>query len=77
MLKARLKNGGLILGIDKINLEFLKKGMPIRVAHSEIGSTTDDIFIIYGDTMQHIIDELNTKGFFKQTVSSEKNDATG
>lgn len=58
MIKARLSNGGLILGITKENVERLQQGKPIKVEHAEIGTTSGDIFIVYGDTAQDLMDQL-------------------
>lgn len=57
MLKARMSDGTFILGIDAENVKRLKKGQPIIVCLAELGGT-DDVLIMYGDTLQAIQDEL-------------------
>jgi hypothetical protein len=52
MLIARC-NGVWILGLDAENIERLKKGQPILKSLAEFGGT-DDICIMYGDTLQDI-----------------------
>lgn len=55
MLKARLNTGALILGITAENVERILKGNPIRVRHDEVGDTTGDIVIMYGETLDDLI----------------------
>lgn len=50
MLKARLSNGDLVLGITDENVRRLKEGKPIRVNHAEVGDTQGDIYILHGET---------------------------
>lgn len=57
MLRARLGNGLFILGLESENIRRLKAGEPIVVSLAQIGGT-DDVMIMYGDTLQDIIDEL-------------------
>lgn len=57
MLRARLSNGVFILGIDAENLRRLKAGQPILVSLAELGGT-DDVCIVYGDTIDDIKREL-------------------
>lgn len=57
MLKARLSNGAFVLGIDAENVRRLKKGQPIRVDLGELGGT-DQVFIMYGETLQDIQREI-------------------
>ena len=57
MLKGRLNNGVFILGIDAENVRRLKDNKPILLSLAEIGGT-DDILIMYGDTIEDIEKEL-------------------
>lgn len=57
MLRARLTNGMFILGIDAENVKRLKDGKPIMVSLAELGGS-DDVCIMYGDTLQAIADDL-------------------
>ena len=57
MLIARCSNGMFILGIDADNVRMLKEGKPILKALSLFGGT-DDIAIVYGDTLDDIRAEL-------------------
>lgn len=57
MLRARISDGTFILGIDAENVKRLKKGQPIIVCLAELGGT-DDVLIMYGDTLQDIKNEL-------------------
>lgn len=57
MIRARLSNGMFILGIDAENVKRLKEGKPIMVSLAELGGS-DDVCIMYGETMQAIADEL-------------------
>lgn len=57
MLRARLSNGAFILGIDAENVKRLKDGKPIMVSLAEMGGS-DDVCIMYGDTLQSIAAEL-------------------
>ena len=57
MLRARMNNGAFILGIDAENVDRLKNGQPILVCLAELGGS-DDVLIMYGDTLQDIKNEL-------------------
>jgi hypothetical protein len=57
MLKARTNSGTFILGLDAENIARLKEGKPILVSLAEIGGT-DDVLIMYGDTIDAIKQEL-------------------
>lgn len=57
MLIARASNGMMILGIDAENVKRLKDGKPILKALSQFGGT-DDVLIIYGDTLDDVQREL-------------------
>lgn len=57
MLIARATNGLIILGIDAENVRRLKAGQPILKSLAQHGGT-DDIAIVYGDTLDDIQKEL-------------------
>lgn len=57
MIRARLSNGAFILGIDAENVKRLKEGKPILVSLAELGGT-DDVYIMYGETLDDIAKEL-------------------
>lgn len=57
MLRARLNNGVFIFGIDAENVKRLKAGNPIIVSLAELGGT-DDVVIMYGETLEDIQREL-------------------
>lgn len=57
MLRARCSNGMFILGLDAENLRRLQAGQPIVVALAQMGGT-DDVMIMYGDTIEEIRDYL-------------------
>ena len=57
MLIARASNGLMILGIDAENVKRLKEGKPILKALGQFGGT-DDVLIIYGDTLDDVQREL-------------------
>ena len=58
MIRAKLANGDFLFGIDAENVRRLKEGKPIVVDMSEIGGH-DKFILMYGDTMQDIVDELS------------------
>jgi hypothetical protein len=57
MITARISNGTFILGIDAENVRQLKGGQPIHVSLSEFGGT-DNVAIMYGETLASIRNEL-------------------
>lgn len=57
MLRARASNGMFILGIDAENVRRLKSGKPILVSLAQLGGT-DDVMIMYGETLDDIRLEL-------------------
>ena len=57
MIRARSSDGTFILGIDAENVRRLKEGKPILVSLAELGGT-DDVLIVYGDTLQDIVRDL-------------------
>ena len=57
MLRARTSNGVFILGIDAENVRRLQAGKPILVSLAELGGT-DDVMIVYGETLDDIQREL-------------------
>lgn len=59
MLKARLSNGVFILGLDAENIKRLKEGKPVMVSLAALGGT-DDVAIMYGETLADIQAELES-----------------
>ena len=57
MLKARTNEGTFILGLDAENIKRLQAGKPILLSLAEIGGT-DDILIMYGETIDDMEREL-------------------
>lgn len=57
VIRARLSNGVFVLGIDAENVRRLKKGQPILVSLAQQGGT-DDVMIMYGETLDDICREL-------------------
>lgn len=57
MIRARTNTGVFILGLDAENIKRLKQGKPILVSLAELGGT-DDVLIMYGDTLDDIAKEL-------------------
>lgn len=57
MIRARLSNGDFLFGIDAENVRRLRNGHPIVVDLTLMGGT-DKFLIMYGETMQHVADEL-------------------
>jgi len=57
MIHARLSNGDFLFGIDAENVRRLRNGHPIVVDLTLMGGT-DRFLIMYGETMQHVADEL-------------------
>ena len=57
MLIAHRADGLMILGIDAENVRRLKAGQPILKALSQFGGT-DDVLIVYGDTIEDVKAQL-------------------
>jgi hypothetical protein len=57
MIRARLSNGVFLLGIDSENVKRLKEGKPIVLSLAELGGT-DDVMIVYGETLKDIVEAL-------------------
>jgi len=57
MIIARASNGVMILGIDAENVKRLKEGKPILKALAQFGGT-DDVLIVYGDTLDDVQKQL-------------------
>lgn len=57
MLRASLTNGTFLLGLDAENVRRLKSGRPIVVDLTDLGGK-DKVMIIYGETLQAIMREL-------------------
>lgn len=57
MIRARLSNGTFLMGLDAENIRRLKSDQPIEIDLSLLGGT-DKVLLVYGETMQDILDEL-------------------
>lgn len=57
MIRARLSNGTFLMGLDAENIRRLKFDQPIEIDLSLLGGT-DKVLLVYGETMQDILDEL-------------------
>lgn len=57
MLIAHRSDGLMILGLDAENVRRLKEGQPILKALSQFGGT-DDILIVYGETLDNVKAQL-------------------
>lgn len=57
MLIAKLSSGTILLGIDAENVKRLKAGQPILKSLAQFGGT-DDVVIVYGDSLKDIQREL-------------------
>lgn len=58
MIKAKSKDGLIILGIDKENVKRLQEGQPIYVRGQDL-AIANDIVIVYGETTAAIQKDLN------------------
>lgn len=61
MIRARIGDT-VILGVDAENVRRLKKGKPIDVDLAALGGG-NRVIILYGDTLQDIMKELEEAGF--------------
>jgi hypothetical protein len=57
MIRARLSNGAFLMGLDAENVRRLQDGQPIEIDLTLLGGT-DKVLLVYGETMQAILDEL-------------------
>lgn len=57
MIRARLSDGTFLFGIDAENVKRLKGGKPLNLDLRQLGGT-EQVVVIYGETMQEIVDEL-------------------
>ena len=57
MIRARLKNGDFVVGIDAENVRRLVAGSPIVLDLAPTGGT-DRVLILYGPTLAAILAEL-------------------
>lgn len=68
MIVARATNGMFILGIDAENVKRLKEGKPILKCLGQFGGT-DDVLIVYGDTLDDVQNELAKLGPLPETTA--------
>lgn len=68
MLKVKLSNGLIILGVDKENIyRLVERDEPMVLSLKDVGGT-DEICIMYGDTLkdiQNYIEQASGKKFPK------------
>lgn len=57
MLIAHAASGLMILGLDAENVKRLKEGQPILKSLAQFGGT-DDILIVYGETLDDVRKQL-------------------
>jgi hypothetical protein len=57
VIRARMANGTFIFGIDAENLRRLRRGQPLDIDTTMLGGT-DRVVIVYGETMQDILHDL-------------------
>jgi hypothetical protein len=69
MLKIRMDNGDLVLAITSENVSKLKKGEPIRIKHEDVGDTTGDIYLVYGDSMPDIVHQFKSLGLIPEAAN--------
>ena len=58
MIKAR-KGDVVILGLSRMNIERLMEDQPIRFEGDELGFPGKTFYILFGETEQTIVNELN------------------
>jgi len=58
MIKAKLGNGGILLGLSNENIKRLKRGMPIKINLSELGLEPRELYIVHGKTEKDIMKDL-------------------
>ncbi len=54
MIKAKLSNGDLVIGITKENVDRLQKGMPIAFNLKDMGLEERCVIITYGETEEKL-----------------------
>jgi hypothetical protein len=61
VLRLKLSNGALVLGIDARNVEHFKAGHPLHFHGAEIGGFdgVTQLYIVYGETLRDVYDEIN------------------
>lgn len=57
MIRARLSDGRFLFGVDAENVRRLKAGQPLVIDLTMMGGK-DQLVIVYGDTLQDIVREL-------------------
>ena len=63
MIKARLSDTGLLIGLSKVNVERLQAGQPILFDLSAVGLPAGKCVILYGETEETIAKQLADGGF--------------
>lgn len=65
---ARREDGDelLILGLSKGNIEKLKENLPICFKKQDLKGCKYDVLIVYGDTEEAIVNELNNQFYIEE-----------
>ena len=58
MIKARAGNM-VIFGLSRLNIEKLQEGKPIHFDGKEVGINGQTFTIVFGETEEKIVDDLN------------------
>lgn len=74
MIYAHTKDGGIILGVDKVNIERLTKGQPLRLDLRVFG-INEPIIMVYGETLQEVQEHLEKAFDQKLPVPSPINNS--
>ena len=61
MLKAKLSNGALVLGIEARNIDHFKAGHPLHLYGAEIGGFdgVTELYIVYGETLRDVYEQID------------------
>jgi hypothetical protein len=61
VIKLKLSNGALVLGIEARNIEHFKAGHPLHMHGTEIGGFdgVTALYIVYGETLNDAYTEIN------------------
>jgi hypothetical protein len=57
VVKAKMTDGSMLLGLSKMNIERLMEGKPIKFEGKDVGHP-GDIIIMYGETEEKIVEEI-------------------
>lgn len=71
MIKATLKNGGLLFGLSKENIHRLMNGEPIQFNLKKMGLEDRNVIIMYGETEEKMYEELIDHITLKTIIEEE------